>query len=299
MNSKFLAYGLIGLGLIGWVGCTLPAEIEVDAEPVLHIEAVLYAGYPVPEILVRQTFQATGTDPFSIPRDALWATGASVELKRNGESVSVEETAPGRFRPVDASEIVRQGEVYDLAVDWEGRSASATARIPRFDTNVVLEVRAAIERVDEPVRLHNFETDRIDSLSVYYVRFELIQAEHPPVALFQVTTPDELRIEETYGVVGTVIEYEHPPTYRAFYRSETGLDSIVLSHTLVEIEPYQVQPTETAVRVIRVIPEEIYQAFAQTRSDFFAPVTVTNVQGGVGLFIGAVRDTLWFNQDIE
>lgn len=49
------------------------------------------------------------------------------------------------------------------------------------------------------------------------------------------------------------------------------------------------------LRVVAVVPEDIYADYVRVSSSFLLPATVTNVKNGVGLFIGARRDTMYIS----
>jgi hypothetical protein len=289
------------LGLvINLLGCTIPVDIETEPTPVLQVDATFFANEQFPIIQIRQSFNVTGSEQFFVDTDTLWAKEATVMLHRNEQTVPVFETAPGRFRTVDTTKTARAGDAVEIQVSWQGLTAHAVANVPTFQLND-FELTMSDVTTERGIPLLNFLTEQIDTLDVYYANVTLTQTNRPDVELIQMASLAELNLETMYGRVHSIIDYHSNPEYQLFIADAANDDNLTATRkTLTYISSGSVSRTISfSVRVITVVAEAVYGDFVRTRSDFFTPVRVSNVDNGVGLFIGASRDTLWFNQNIE
>lgn len=283
------------ISLLMLSACEGPFEVEPDYEPLLQLDATITAGAPLPEIRVRRTFRVTGSDEIVVHEDQLWADGASVILRRNSEPVALEETAPGRFVPATGATPVQRGERFTIDVAWEDLRVRAEARVP--DT----EVGGFSLDVETPTRfpdlvLRNAGTGSRDTLRVHGVRARFAHPTPPPLALLQLATITELELSEQYGNLNGLVPSFSPEAYVTFFEDEVGAGGIAYDKSVHDYrlrrEPGAEEPDTMEVRAVLVVPEAIYGDYVRTGSDALTPVTVTNVEGGVGLFIGVTRDTL-------
>lgn len=275
-------------------GCESPVALEVEAEPLLQVDATFFSGAPFPVVKVRRTFKATGTDRFEVTEDQIWAEGATVQLLRNSQLVVVAEIAPGRFEAQDKAQVVLPGDTFRVAVQWKDLQASAVAAVPEFEKqNIHVSIASPIRTAN--TRLRNVNTGLIDTLATYVATVNLHQDTRPEVELIQIASASERTLEENYGNVSGIAPSDRPLSFTAFFQEDATSDSISLTKQVFEYQSTDDErSTEMVVKVVSVVPEPIYGDYIRTQSDFFTPVTVTNVEGGVGLFIGAKRDTLTY-----
>lgn len=283
------------VALLSLSACEGPFEVEPDYEPLLQLDATITAGAPLPEIRVRRTFRVTGADEVVVPEDELWADGASVILRRDGEPVALTERAPGRFVPTTDTPPARRGDHFTIDVAWEDLRAHAEARVPGTDADdFSLEVESPAEFPD--LVLRNAGTGSRDTLRVYGVGVRFAYPTPPPVVLLQLATLTELELSETYGELNGLVPSSSPHSYVPFFEDEVGAEGIAYDKSIYDYRLRQESGTEepdtVEVRAVLVVPEPIYGDYVRTGSDALTPVTVTNVEGGAGLFIGATRDTL-------
>lgn len=283
------------VALLSLSACEGPFEVEPDYEPLLQLDATITAGAPLPEIRVRRTFRVTGADEVVVPENELWAAGASVVLRRDGEPVALTETAPGRFVPTTDTPPVQRGDHFTIDVAWENLRAHAEARVPDTDADdFSLEVGTPTELPH--LVLRNAGTGSRDTLRVYGARVRFAYPIPPPVVLLQLATLTELELSETYGEINGLVPSLSPEAYVPFFEDEVGVGGIAYDKGVYDYRLRQEPGTEETdmmeVRAVLMVPEAIYGDYVRTGSDALTPVTVTNVEGGVGLFIGATRDTL-------
>lgn len=294
-------YGLAcAAALLLLSACEGPFEVEPDYEPLLQLDATITAGSPIPEIRIRRTFRVTGSDEVIVPEDELWAAGASVVLRRDGERIALEEVAPGRFVPAAGTPPAQRGDHFAIDVTWESLVARAEASVPdTANGDFSLEVGTPAEFPD--LVLRNTSTGSHDTLRVYGVHARLAYPTPPPVVLLQLATVSELELSGTYGETNGLTPSLSPEAYVSFFEDEVGVGRIAYDTSVYDYSLRQESGTEGSgtgepdtmeVRAVLVVPEAIYGDYVRTGSDALTPVTVTNVEGGVGLFIGATRDTL-------
>src|SRR5690625_5745760 len=86
--------------------------------------------------------------------------------------------------------------------------------------------------------------------------------------------------------------------YRSYYASDhAGEDELSITHSLRLQFPANEEDIDQQRTILfpfyvdMVIPEPIYETWHRHKFNYgdFTPLTVTNVEGGVGLIIGAVR----------
>lgn len=298
---------LIGL-LIATASCVRESYVDEPADRMLQIDAIFYRGAPIPEIQVRHAFKVTGREPFRFNRNERWTLGATVLLRTwdttqadpDTLEIPLREVQPGRFRPLQPSLRVLRGFAYAVDVRWDGLHASAEARIPEYDAS--------------GVQITN-ETPRFAGQSIFVNRIDPSQLTLPPYSDTMFVYASKVRIEYTassafmavqYGTdheftaLAKYVDFDHdvvdPSIYESLYLDERN-PRFVLTRDVYGLYPYlssgnDRQPAN--LRVVVVLPEDIYADYARTDGDFLLPATPTNVTNGVGLFIGAVRDTLYY-----
>lgn len=285
--------------------CVVESHIDEPAEPVLQIDATLVAGQAIPEIKIRKGFKATGPEPFEVPKEDLWAEGAEVALMHNGEIIDLYEHSPGRFHPSDASVEVIAGQSYSIEVSWDGLDASATADVPLFNLDIH-EIN-----ISEPVLLPehlvlyysppsgSMEGGRYDTLLNYQSRVSINQAVQHKSAIFQIASTSELSAINFYSMFSVV--QGDPEKYTTIYNDDvtSSLTYETDVSAYFDINSSPESRDKLTSRIVAVVPENIYADYSRVESTYFTPITITNVENGVGLFIGAVRDTVYIDIPIN
>ena len=273
-------------------GCESTVALEPEFDPVLQLDATFTAGDPLPQIRVRRSFPIAGADVIDVPDEELWARGADVRLTRNGTPVALAEHAPGRFRAVSGEAPVQPDDTFAVEVHWEQLTARAVAVVPVLDAERIrLSVGGAV-RMQHDVVLRDMRDGTRDTLHAYGMHARLALPGPPAVTHVQLVTASELELEARYGNVSGLVPSRNLEGYESFYR-EGEPDSLIYSKPVFTyVDEGEGPPGAVEVRAVVVVPEPIYCDYMRTGSSMFTPVTVTNVEGGVGLFIGAARDTL-------
>lgn len=302
---QWLAFFLLAVTTLS---CVQESFVDVPAQRMLQLDAVFYLGAPLPVIEVRHAFKATGDEPFRFNRDERWTLGAKVELRAWDPTVTpidtmiiaMTEIQPGRFRTLQTSLRVMQSVHYEVNVTWDGLSASAKARIPRFD----------------PIGLQiTNENPRFTRRSIFRNFIDPSQVNSPPIADTVDVYASHVNIQYTATSAFMAVQFgtDHefnglskyiyfdrdlvdPSIYRNLHLDERN-PTFELSRDVFGLYPYltSIEEREPAtLRVVVVVPEDIYADYARTDGDFLLPATPTNVKNGVGLFIGAVRDTTFY-----
>jgi hypothetical protein len=294
------------------VSCITNYEIDKPEEPMLQIDAVLYGGKTFDPIKIRRVFKATGTQIDTIKSEDLWASGANVRLFHTSIStdqspiptdtvfIPTVEVEPGRHIPMNTSEIVSFDRQYGIQVRWNQLKASATAKVPFYDMITMQlthqQIRAQPDTVSFIIGVIDptgVDTEDRIFVQFYQSRISLVQELDSKFIAVQVATDTEIiAIREYFN-------------YRQFVGDPLRYNNFVLDGTsnLFEYERtvYAYFPLgeesdgdqNILLRVVAVIPEDIYADYARVSSSFLLPATVTNVNDGVGLFIGARRDTMY------
>ena len=122
--------------VVGIVSCDSVRPEETGS---LVVEAYMNTGLrPGPVILrTTQRLDAEG-DLF----DRSSATGGRVDLTINGVTVEYEEGSPGQYTPPDEyTDALETGDLFDVHVRWDGRTARASGVLPppiRIDSITVV-----------------------------------------------------------------------------------------------------------------------------------------------------------------
>ncbi len=264
--------------------CDTPADIIVESGPLLQIDAVFIAGAPMPDIVVRRTFNITGTDVRNVGPSDLYAEGATVRLKQNGIDISTRETSPGRFES-DQDVFVEMNDVYSITVNWKELEASAVARVPSFQTDKVTVSTSTAKHIHTLV-FFDREQQKMDSLDVFQSRVEVHLASPAPFQLIRTIGVSTLELLEELSLPGLRM-----PEYRSFDLRNEPAGDLSIEGLAEDLVPRREDWTASGAEIIidMLVPEPIYADYMRNESDFFTPVTITNVDGGVGLFIGAIH----------
>ncbi len=290
------------------LSCVQESYVDVPADRMLQVDAVFYLNAPLPVIEVRHAFKATGDEPFRFNRTERWTLGARVELRAwdptatpvDTLTIATTEIQPGRFSPMQTSLRVMPSMHYEVNVTWDGLSASAKARIPRYDP-IGLQITNDNPRFARRSVFRNFidpsQVDSpplVDTLDIYASRVDITYTATSAFMAVQYGTDHEFTGYSKYIYFDR--DLVNPSTYRNLYLDERN-PTFELTRDVFGLYPYMMPIEErepATLRVVVVVPEDIYADYARTDGDFLLPATPTNVKNGVGLFIGAVRDTVYY-----
>ncbi len=290
------------------LSCVQESYVDVPAQRMLQLDAVFYLNAPLPIIEVRHAFKATGEDPFRFNRNERWTLGAKVELRAwdptappvDTLTIATTEIQPGRFRPLQTSLRVMQTMHYEVTVTWDGLTASAKARIPRYDP-IGLQIsnddtrfvrRSIFRNFIDPTQVES--PPLVDTLDIYASRVDIQYTASSAFMAVQFGTDHEFTGYNKYIYFDR--DLVNPSTYSNLYLDERN-PTFKLTRDVFGLYPYltSIEEREPAtLRVVVVVPEDIYADYARTDGDFLLPATPTNVKNGVGMFIGAVRDTVYY-----
>jgi hypothetical protein len=148
---------LLAVGLLLVLGrCDLTESVERQS---LVMEAFLATGRPLPTVTLRRTRPLN--EPGDRPANA--ATGATVTLTMNGQSVSYEERPQrdGQYVPVEDVEVSARMP-WQFTIRWQGETARAHGTTP-----LPVELRKMCVEVSEtPVQAVVVDSLRRDSLDI-------------------------------------------------------------------------------------------------------------------------------------
>jgi hypothetical protein len=256
--------------MIVLVSCQQPVSIHTTHDPVIQVDAVFFTGKPMPVIRIRESISVVGNEPSVIPINQLDLHGAVVELTWNGQLISVNEDSAGYYRPI-SPDTVRMGDRIHVRVQHDGREVSAIAHVPDYPVDLIAM------SVDADVVLQQV---------FHQEEQQLMWTGTFPLSLTIPFVP-------AYTAAQWVAENEEDIAFQIRYGSDIqGTSELRISRISRIYFPLDEKPEgEIDVRFKHtvIIPEPIYATYARTRSTNVVPVAVTNVNGGVGLFIGAIR----------
>lgn len=282
-----------------WITITLICTLSLACEPVfdeftpkrlLQIDAVLYSNDSLPLIKVRSSF-AGGTSDQTVNKDAVYISEASISLFCNGKSIQVQEVEPGLYDPL-STRLIEDGDVFEIGVAHRDDSVYAKAQIPSFDLADI-----TISPVD--TLLYFLEMNYTpggelnQSISAWTSTATLAtRVENIPVNLFVKSYPVTSDSLSSYF---PQIRANLPNRFERI-RSEDfiNLESArILSTVQIILPDTGSTPSELRHTFLTeiIVPEPIVGDYLDIVSDQYAPVTITNVEGGVGLFIGAAKYT--------
>jgi hypothetical protein len=286
MMKKMKLLGLIGLlGLVA--GCSKSLDIITPHEPVLQIDAVFFSGETLPEIKIKKTFNASGNDLFEIPAKEVFVSGANVTLKWNGANIAVKEISAGSYE-ADTKDTVKRGDRFEITVTKDNKKASAVAEVPNYPQAGIQAQSQGMVAVSKATLFS--KTSREDSVIGWYGEAQ-VQLKIPFVADYTA-----VQLLSTLGEGYNLYWYfssmntEFKPYLGDDY---IGFDSLTATRKVfVFIEG---DAPASGIHKINcqysiIVPEPIYAIYFNTSSSVLVPTTITNVEGGVGLFIGAIRE---------
>jgi hypothetical protein len=305
MKHKYIFIFLL-LG-ISMASCITDYVVDEPLEPMLQVDATLFANEPIREIKIRKAYKATGAQPDTIYYNDLWADGASVLLfhvpRETGalqDAVYLEltETNPGRFLPVEPH-LVQYDRTYHIQVSWENLSARAEATVPNYEKTELQLSHSFLKNVPDTTtfvsaNVNPADTNAEDQVVVAYYELDVFanQTTDARFMSIQLSTESE-RV--------AIVAYSN---YAQFVGNPLRFSSHILdeinnsfSHTQRVYAYFPVnssaQDSTITLRAVVVVPEDIYADYTQVTSTYLLPATVTNVTGGVGLFMAARRDTIF------
>jgi len=310
--SKMRLSILFCISVMLGASCITNYEIDRPEEPMLQIDAVLYGGKTFDPITIRRVFKATGTQIDTIKSADLWAAGASVRLFHTSIPTDLNpvptdtifiptiEVEPGRHLPGNQSERVSFDRQYGIQVQWNQLKANATAKVPFYDINTMLlthqQIRAQPDTVSFIIGVidpSGVDTNDRIFVQFYQSRISLVQELDAKFIAVQVATDTEIiAVREYFNYRQFVGD---PLRYNNFVLDEAN-DVFEYERTVYAYFPLGAESDgdqNILLRVVAVVPEDIYADYARVSSSFLLPATVTNVNNGVGLFIGARRDTMY------
>ena len=109
--------------------CSLLAACDAvhpDVETQLVVESYAFAGGPLPDVHLRRTLPLGQPYPLG---DANAASGAEVVVRVGDASYAYAMGAPGVYQPM-VDHLIEARWTLNLDVVWEGRTATATTRVP-------------------------------------------------------------------------------------------------------------------------------------------------------------------------
>src|SRR5690606_27666478 len=140
-------------------------------------------------------------------------------------------------------------------------------------------------RLDDLV-LRNVETGARDTVAVFAIACTYEDRSPATIAFIQIATPSELALQDTYGNTYSITPRYAPQQYVPGHREESAswaLDVDAVAYAFVPLDQLS-DVDSVSVHAVRVVPAPIYAEYLFTASDALTPATVTNVDGGVGLF---------------
>lgn len=286
-------YLLIIAACYSFTSCVETLDIDTKHEPLLQVDAVFYANESLPLIEIKQSFEAVGTRIYEIPYTDLLIKGAEVKLLWNGKSIEVLEETLGQYRGQSA-DTIRMGDVFEIEVKHNGRIVTSKAVVPTFDVEAIrFKANETTPFYAEEVYTRDSIPDTV-SVRAGYPFLEAVIPFVPDFMAFIWYSLDADEYEEIYQTqfFSTRKEFQG---FSDFYLGENyvGFDTISIykkhyTYFLDENTPTDLFTTINLGYEL-VIPEPIYAEYHTTYSSVIVPITVTNVEGGVGLFFGAIR----------
>ena len=265
--------------------CSSEVILQGDHDPVINIEATFFSGEPISIIHIRQSFNTSGKTPFVIPADAVQLSGASVTLTWNGQAIEVVEQDPGIYQPI-SPDTIREGDVIEIYVEHNNRWASAKAEIP---DHMLGEIEILPTRKFGKYYGENYCSELPDSVYQLYHETRLIiplltKPKYVVASYHSLSTPQALPWCSFY--------------FEADF-TEWISQGIELSDTLyigdksfssyLDELDMPAEGEDLAFAVDIRLPEDIYATYLNTLGNPFISSTVTNVENGVGLFIGCQK----------
>jgi hypothetical protein len=297
MKATLFNYILL-LGLVS--GCEMVRDVHADHDPVIQVDGYFVEGEKPSEIRIRNTFSTTISGERTIPASEIWLTPQTIAVWRNGNPQTIKSVAAGRFVLSDST-IVMAGDAFHIEIEDHGRKVKATARVGTFQKPELADF--TINRVSTP-EIKEFRRNvhpyKIDThwVAQYDLSFKL------PVqgSFFMISGASELEraINEMYFTPRSWYNAFDPLTGKQFFSAfeiiqqsklpnPERLDFKRIANVSISYGPNLVLPNSVKIICEVIIPEAIYESWWLFESSSIVPITVTNVEGGVGLFIGAQK----------
>ncbi|NNE45141.1 MAG: DUF4249 family protein [Rhodothermales bacterium] len=276
--------------VVGIVSCDSVRPEETGS---LAVEAYMNTGLrPGPVILrTTQPLDAEG-DLF----DGSSATGGGVDLVINGVTVEYEEGSPGHYSPPDEyTDALETGDLFDVHVRWDGRTARASGILPppiRIDS-------ISVVAPGEPVEAILIDSLRLDSLGVdattgYIYPIETtawwtqdpasgpdswIQAQLRPRSQFSSVVVDFFLLPEQVFAEDDAGSGEFAPM------SWTGLYAIPVDRADQSLPSHE-------LRIAVVRSSKVYADYATTQFNSDGREPPSNVEGALGIVVGLSVDSV-------
>jgi hypothetical protein len=244
-------------------------------------------------IEIKQSFNAKGSRIYEVPLTDFLIKGAEVNLLWNGKTIPVLEESQGKYRG-QSGDTVRMGDIFTITISHQGRTVTSRAEVPQFDIDgISFSANSATPFYMEEA----YTQDSIpDTIQVWTGRpfLEAVIPFVPDFMAFIWYSLDADVFEESYQArfLGGSRDFQR---FGSFYLGEnfTGFDSLSFYDKQFAYFLDEEKPTDQ-MAILRigyklVIPEPIYAEYHTTYSSVIVPITITNVIGGVGLFMGAIR----------
>lgn len=252
------------------ISCQQPVSIHTKHDPVIQVDAVFFTGQTMPVIRIRESISVVGNEPYEVPINQLDLSGAVVALTLNEQIVTVLEDSAGYYRPI-SSDTVRMGDQIHIQVRHDGREVNALAHVPEYPVELITM------SVDADVILQQV-FDQEEQQLMWTGTFPL-SLKIPFIPAYTAAQ----WVSESEGHIAFDIRYGID------HRGSSELNMTRFSRVYYPLDEKPEGDTDVRFEYAVIIPEPIYATYARTRSTNVVPVTVTNVDGGVGLFIGAIR----------
>lgn len=304
-NKSIILFLLLG---IVTASCITDYVVDEPLEPMLQVDATLFANEPIGEIKVRSVYKATGAQSDTIYFNDLWADGASVQLlhvaRDAGELtdtviVELNEIKPGRFLPND-THIVQYDRSYHIRVNWNGLSARAIANVPDYEIANLELTYSNLSSVPDTTtftttNVNPSNVDSEDQIVVAYYGIDVFARQTTGVRFMsiQLSTDSERVAIVAYSNYAQFVG--NPLRYSSYVLEEltNSFTHEQRVHAYFPVTGGGSQDSSFILRAVVVVPEDIYADYTQVTSTYLLPATVTNVTGGVGLFMAARRDTIF------
>ncbi|MGL1887364.1 MAG: hypothetical protein OCD76_12695 [Reichenbachiella sp.] len=293
---------------LAWTICSCETEAIVNSkEPsVLHIEAVFYTGELLPVIIVGQSVNLPGKELIVFDSSDFMLDDADVELIWNDTPTPTRQIGNGLYQGI-SEVMISQGDVFKIVVTHNGRTAKATAVVPTINQeNIELSITDTVT-LNESRLTKTIASDtaidgyiRVDSTAwIGQAEVQWVLPILPDFTYISSFSTQELTLYNSEWEVYSSYWYRSDlflyNSYDNHYLGENyyGFDHLTINRTNFTIaqseEDFEKGYMSLEINYEVVIPEPIYADYHQLYSTEILPITVTNIENGVGLFIGAVK----------
>lgn len=282
---------VLALGLaVGLVSCDSVEPQEIDS---FVVEAFMNVGQRPSAVILRTTVPL---DFGAGAAEGAVASGADVGLMVNGDAIRYREIEPGRYVPPEEyGRVLEAFDTFELDVEWEGVSATASGEIPpaiRMDSMTVSAPSMPVEAIlVDSLRL---DTLGVDARTGFIFPVETTVwwtagAELDPGAWLQT------RLRPRLEFSSVVVDFFLLP--EEVFREE---DIAAAPGTAVSWTGLYAVPVEDGdsplpahdLRIALVRSNKIYVDFATGRSDAAGREPPSNVDGGLGIAVGLSVDSV-------